>query len=325
MRFLSLALRRLAASLPTLLIILAGLFLLLQLAPGDTVDALMAQMGGGDAAMMEQLRRFYGLDLPVMVRLGNYLWHLVNFDLGQSAAYAKPVVDVIFERLPATLLLMVSALSLAFAAGMVLGVIAARRVNGWPDTLISTLGLIFYATPSFWFGLMGIVVFAVRLSWLPAGGYETIGAGYTGIMRVLDIAYHLLLPTVTLALIFLAIYLRIMRASMLEVLTLDFVRTARAKGLKETAVVVRHVLRNALLPMVTLIGLQAGAMLGGSVVVESVFALPGLGRLAYDSVVQRDLNTLLGIVFLSALLVILINFIVDIAYARLDPRIGGGH
>ncbi len=325
MRVLSLALRRLAASLPTLLIILAGLFLLLQLAPGDTVDALMAQMGGGDAAMMQELRRFYGLDLPVMARLGNYLWHLMRFDLGQSAAYAKPVVDVIFERLPATLLLMVSALSLAFAAGMVLGVIAARRVNQWPDTTISTLGLIFYATPSFWFGLMGIVVFAVRLSWLPAGGYETIGAGYTGIARVLDIAYHLLLPTVTLALIFLAIYLRIMRASMLEVLTLDFVRTARAKGLKETAVVVRHVLRNALLPMVTLIGLQAGAMLGGSVVVESVFALPGLGRLAYDSVVQRDLNTLLGIVFLSALLVILINFVVDIAYARLDPRIGSGH
>jgi len=324
-RVLSLALRRLAASLPTLLIILAGLFLLLQLAPGDTVDALMAQMGGGDAAMMEELRRFYGLDLPVMARLGNYLWHLVRLDLGQSAAYAKPVVDVIFERLPATLLLMVSALSLAFAAGMVLGVIAARRVNQWPDTTISTLGLIFYATPSFWFGLMGIVVFAVRLSWLPAGGYETIGAGYTGIARVLDIAYHLLLPTVTLALIFLAIYLRIMRASMLEALTLDFVRTARAKGLKETAVVVRHVLRNALLPMVTLIGLQAGAMLGGSVVVESVFALPGLGRLAYDSVVQRDLNTLLGIVFLSALLVILINFVVDIAYARLDPRIGSGH
>lgn len=285
----------------------------------------MAQMGGGDAAMMQELRRFYGLDLPVMARLGNYLWHLVRLDLGQSAAYAKPVVDVIFERLPATLLLMVSALSLAFAAGMVLGVIAARRVNQWPDTTISTLGLIFYATPSFWFGLMGIVVFAVRLSWLPAGGYETIGAGYTGIARVLDIAYHLLLPTVTLALIFLAIYLRIMRASMLEVLTLDFVRTARAKGLKETAVVVRHVLRNALLPMVTLIGLQAGAMLGGSVVVESVFALPGLGRLAYDSVVQRDLNTLLGIVFLSALLVILINFVVDIAYARLDPRIGSGH
>ncbi|MCC6250418.1 MAG: ABC transporter permease [Rubrivivax sp.] len=324
MRIVSLALRRLAASLPTLLLILAGLFLLLQLAPGDTVDALVAQMGGGDAKMIEELRKFYGLDLPVLAQLTNYLWRLVSFDLGHSAVYGKPVVDVIFERLPATLLLMVSALSFAFAAGMALGVVAARRVNQWPDTAISTLGLVFYATPSFWFGLMGIVVFAVRLAWLPPGGIETIGAGYTGVARVLDIARHLLLPTVTLALIFLAIYLRIMRASMLEVLTLDFVRTARAKGLHETGVVVRHVLRNALLPMVTLIGLQVGTMLGGSVVVESVFALPGLGRLAYDSVVQRDLNTLLGIVFVSALLVIVINFIVDIAYARLDPRIGSG-
>jgi len=321
-RILGLALRRLAASVPTLLIILAGLFLLLQLAPGDTVDALVAQMGGGDPAMIEELRRFYGLDAPVLAQLMNYLWRLVRLDLGYSAIYGKPVVAVILERLPATLLLMVSALSFAFAAGMALGVVAARRVNQWPDTLISTLGLIFYATPSFWFGLMGIVVFGVWLGWLPPGGFETIGSGYTGIDRAIDIALHLVLPTVTLALIFLAIYLRIMRASMLEVLTLDFVRTARAKGLAEHGVVRRHVLRNALLPMVTLIGLQAGTMLGGSVVVESVFALPGLGRLAYESVVQRDLNTLLGIVFVSALLVIVINFLVDIAYARLDPRIG---
>ena len=216
---------------------------------------------------------------------------------------------------------MMSSLSLALAGGMALGVIAARRVNKWPDTAISTLGLLFYATPSFWFGLMGIVVFAVKLAWLPPGGFGTIGAGLTGIWHVLDIARYLVLPTVTLGLIFLAIYLRIMRAAMLEVLNLDFVRTARAKGLSETAVVVRHVLRNALLPVVTLVGLQAGTMLGGSVVVESVFALPGLGRLAYESVVQRDLNTLLGIVFVSALLVIVINFIVDLVYARLDPRI----
>jgi peptide/nickel transport system permease protein len=324
MRILALAGRRLAASIPTLALILVGLFLLLQLAPGDTVDALVAQMGGGDPAMIEQLRHFYGLDLPVLARLLNYLWHLIRLDLGFSAIYGKPVATVIAERLPVTLLLMGSALSLAFAGGMALGVLAARRVNGWPDTLISTLGLIFYATPSFWFGLMGIVVFAVKLSWLPAGGYSEIGAGLTGIWRVLDIARHLILPTVTLGLIYLAIYLRIMRASMLEVLTLDFVRTARAKGLTETAVVVRHVLRNALLPMVTLIGLQAGTMLGGSVVVESVFALPGLGRLAYESVVQRDLNTLLGIVFVSALLVIAINFVVDLLYARLDPRITTG-
>jgi peptide/nickel transport system permease protein len=323
MRVLLLALRRLAASLPTLLIVLIGLFLLLQLAPGDTVDALVAQIGGGDPRMIEELRRYYGLDVSVAVQLGRYVWRLLQLDLGFSAIYGKPVADVILERLPTTLLLMGSALSFAFAAGMALGVLAARRVNRWPDTLISTLGLIFYATPSFWFGLMGIVIFAVNLGWLPAGGIEEIGAGYTGFRRFLDIAWHLLLPTLTLALIFLATYLRIMRASMLEVMNLEFVRTARAKGLSPGRVISAHVLRNALLPMVTLIGLQAGTMLGGSVVVESVFALPGLGRLAYESVVQRDLNTLLGIVFVSALLVIVVNFLVDLLYARLDPRIVG--
>ena len=324
MRVLALAGRRLAASLPTLLVILVGLFLLLQLAPGDTVDALMGQMGGGSAELAAELRRFYGLDLSVPVQLGNYLWRLVRLDLGFSSIYGKPVATVILERLPATLLLMTASLSFAFFVGLVLGVLAARRVNRWPDTLISTLGLVFYATPSFWFGLMAIVLFAVHLQWLPAGGFEEVASGYTGLARVLDIAAHLVLPTLTLGLIFLAIYLRIMRASMLEVLTLDFVRTARAKGLDETRVIVRHVLRNALLPMVTLVGLQAGTMLGGSVVVESVFSLPGLGRLAYEAVVQRDLNTLLGIVFVSALLVILVNFLVDLAYARLDPRIGSG-
>jgi peptide/nickel transport system permease protein len=321
LRVLLLALRRLAASVPTLLLILAGLFLLLQLAPGDTVDALMGQMGGGDAALAAELRRYYGLDLPVMARLGDYLWRLVRLDLGFSAIYGKPVATVILERLPATLLLMTASLSFAFAAGMALGVLAARRVNRWPDTLISTLGLVFYATPSFWFGLMAIVVFSVHLQWLPAGGFGDVAMGYTGWRAAVDIAWHLVLPTLTLGLIFLAIYLRIMRASMLEVLSLDFVRTARAKGLPETRVVARHVLRNALLPMVTLIGLQAGTMLGGSVVVESVFALPGLGRLAYESVAQRDLNMLLGIVFVSALLVIAVNFLVDLLYARLDPRI----
>ena len=232
---------------------------------------------------------------------------------------------MILERLPPTILLMTASLSFAFFFGLVFGVIAARGVNRWPDTLISTLGLIFYATPSFWFGLMAIVVFSVYLQWLPAGGFEDIGTVQTGIWRVLDIASHLVLPTLTLGLIFLAIYLRIMRASMLEVLNLDYVRTARAKGLDETRVVTRHVLRNALLPMVTLIGLQAGTMLGGSVVVESVFSLPGLGRLAYESVVQRDLNTLLGIVFVSALLVIIVNFVVDLhlCAARSAHRGGG--
>ena len=321
MRILRLAGRRLAASIPTLILILIGIFLLLQFAPGDTVDAMMAQMGGGDAATARELRHFYGLDLSIPLRLGHYLWRLVRLDLGFSSIYGKPVAEVILERLPPTILLMTASLSFAFFFGLVFGVIAARGVNKWPDTLISIAGLVFYATPSFWFGLMAIVVFSIYLQWLPAGGFEDIGAVQTGFARTLDIARHLVLPTLTLALIFLAIYLRIMRASMLEVLNLDYVRTARAKGLDETRIVTRHMLRNALLPMVTLIGLQAGTMLGGSVVVESVFSLPGLGRLAYESVVQRDLNTLLGIVFVSALLVMTVNFVVDLIYARLDPRI----
>ncbi|MCL6328961.1 ABC transporter permease [Pectobacterium carotovorum subsp. carotovorum] len=321
MKFLLLTGRRLAAAIPALLIILAGLFLLLQFAPGDTVDALVAQMGGGDPTMIEELRRYYALDQSTAVRLGDYMWRLIHLDLGQSAIYGKPVVEVILERLPVTLLLMASSLALAVTAGMVLGIIAARRVNRWPDTLISLLGLVFYSTPSFWFGLMGIFLFSIYLDWLPSGGFETIASGLTGIDRLLDIARHLVLPTLTLALIFLAIYLRIMRAAMLEVATLDFVRTARAKGVRENRIVIRHILRNALLPLITLVGLQAGTMLGGSVVVESVFSLPGLGRLAYESVMQRDLNTLLGVVFVSALLVIALNFLVDLLYARLDPRI----
>lgn len=316
-----LALRRLALSLPTLALILIGLFLLLQLAPGDTVDALLASMGGGDPAQAARLRTFYGLDATVPVQLGRYLWRLVRLDLGQSAIYGKPVLDVILERLPATLLLMLSSLGLAVAGGMALGVLAARRVDGWPDTVISLLGLLFYATPSFWLGLMGIVVFAVKLAWLPAGGLQEVGTEQGGLTGILDVARHLLLPTATLSLIFMAIYLRVMRASMLEVLGLDFVRAARAKGVTEGRVLVRHVLRNALLPVVTLIGLQGATLLGGSVVVESVFSLPGLGRLAYESVVQRDLNMLLGIVFASTLLVITVNLLVDLAYARLDPRI----
>jgi len=320
-QLLLLALRRLALSLPTLGLILVGLFLLLQLAPGDTVDAMLAQMGGGDPALADRLRSFYGLDATVPVQLGRYLWRLVRLDLGQSAIYGKPVLDVILERLPATLLLTLSSLGLAVAGGMALGVLAARRADGWPDTAISLLGLLFYATPSFWLGLMGIVVFAVKLAWLPAGGLQEVGTGLAGWAAVLDIAWHLVLPTATLSLIFMAIYLRVMRASMLEVLGLDFVRAARAKGVTEGRVLVRHVLRNALLPVVTLVGLQGATLLGGSVVVESVFSLPGLGRLAYESVVQRDLNMLLGIVFASTLLVILVNLAVDLVYARLDPRI----
>ena len=323
MRVWSLALRRLAASLPTLVVILIGLFLLLQLAPGDTVDALVAQMGGGDTAMAEELRRFYGLDATVAVQLGRYLWRLVRLDLGFSAIYGKPVATVILERLPATLLLMGSALSLAIAGGTALGILAARRVNRWPDTLISTLGLIFYATPSFWFGLLCIVLFAVKLGWLPAGGFEEIGTGYAGLRRALDIALHLLLPTATLALVFLATYLRLMRASMLEVMTLDFVRTARAKGLSETAVVCRHALPNALVPIVTVVGLQFGALLAGAIVTETIFSWPGLGRLTVSAISNRDYALVQGCLLSIGLTYVLVNLLTDAVYRWVNPRMRG--
>src|SRR3981189_62559 len=198
MRILRLAGRRLAASIPTLFLILVGVFLLLRVAPGDTVDAMMAQMGGGDAATARELRRFYGLDLSIPVQLGNYLWRLVRLDLGFSSLYGKPVAAVILERLPPTILLMTASLSFAFFFGLIFGVIAARGVNKWPDTVISIVGLIFYATPSFWFGLMAIVVFSIYLQWLPAGGFEDIGTVQIGIWHTIDIARHLVLPSLTL-------------------------------------------------------------------------------------------------------------------------------
>jgi len=320
-RLARLILRRLAASLPVLALILVVLFLVLRLAPGDAVDALLSQMGSGDGAIESMLRSYYGVQGSTSAQLLAYLARLARLDLGVSVQYAQPVLDVILTRLPVTVLLMTSALALSLVVGSVVGVLAARRAGRWQDSLITIVGLVFYATPSFWFGLMGLLLFSVKLAWLPSGGLSDLAAGLTGWRWALDVAEHLILPTVTLALIYMAVYLRVMRASMLEVLTLDFVRTARAKGAAEKVVLIRHVLRNALLPLVTILGLQAGSMLGGAVVVESVFSLPGLGRLALDAVTARDLNMLLGIVLMSAVLVVLINLAVDLLYARLDPRI----
>jgi peptide/nickel transport system permease protein len=323
-RLWRLAWRRLALSLPCLAIILAGLFFLLQLAPGDAVDALIGQMGSSDDTLSRVLREYYGLQGSVMTQFVGYVGRLARGDFGISIAYGRPVTGLILERLPVTIVLMLSAMSLAFCAGCVVGVMAARKVHRWPDTLISVLGMVVYATPSFWFGLMAIVVFAVTLGWLPAGGLYDLRAGHTGLALVLNMARHLVLPTITLGLIFFAVYLRVMRTAMLEVMTLDFMRTARAKGVGENAVMFRHGLRNALLPMVTIAGLQASSMLGGAVVVENVFSLPGIGRLAHEAVVQRDLNMLLGVTVMSAVLVIGVNFCVDLIYARLDPRIEVG-
>ncbi len=316
--------RRLAQAVPTLLIVLTGNFLLIRLAPGDVVDTLMISQGGGDPATAAALRAEYGLDQPWPVQLALFLWKSLRFDLGFSYFYSERVATLVFDRLPITLVLMGTAMGVALAIGGTLGALAAQRAGGRRDVAILAFGLICYALPSFWIGLMLIVLFAVKLQWLPVGGVATMGSGLAGIAHGLDVARHLVLPVATLALFFVGVYMRVMRAAMIEVFTQDFVRTARAKGLSERQVAFRHVARHAMLPLATMLGLHAATALGGSVVVESMFSVPGVGRLAFDAVMQRDVNTLLGIVYVSALVVIAVNFLVDVAYAWIDPRIGEG-
>ncbi len=315
------ALRRLLQAVPVIVLIMVGTFLLLKLAPGDTVDALVGDMGGADGEFIARLRAEYGLDQPVWVQLWKYMVKLATFDFGWSFVYEQPVSTVLLDRLGTTLLLMATSLSLAFTIGTVLGAIAARRAYSLTDNVISTLGLVFYATPSFFLSLMMMLLFSVKLGWLPVGGIETIASFKTGWERVLDIARHLVMPTAALSLIYMSFYLRLMRASLLEVAELDYVRTARAKGAGEWRLMTHHVMRNALLPVVTLLGLQFSTVLGGSVVVETIFSLPGLGQLAYRSVIQRDMNTLMGIIFLCSIIVVVVNFLTDLLYARLDSRI----
>lgn len=322
----SLLVRRLVQAVPVLLIVVCLAFLLLRLAPGDAVDALVVEMGAGDPGLTARLRAEYGLDQPWPVQLGLYLSHVARLDLGWSVGFSRPVLGLVLERAGNTALLMAAALSLALSAGTLLGVAAAQsqlRGRGRLDTLITGFGLLLYAMPGFWIGLMLIVAFAVKLRWLPLAGIATVPGFDTGWAYVADIARHLVLPAVALSLMYVAVYLRLMRAGMLEVAGSDFVRTARAKGLAPGRITWRHVARNALLPMVTVFGIHFGMLLGGSVVIESVFAIPGLGRLAYEAVTKRDLNLLLGIILASAVMVIAVNLAVDLLYARLDPRLRG--
>jgi peptide/nickel transport system permease protein len=319
-RIKTLILRRLVGAIPVLAIVILGGFFLLEAAPGDAVDAYVVSIGG-DAAMIEQLRQAWGLDQSVWARLGLYLWSLAHFDLGQSVTVSRPVLAVVLERLPNTLLLMGSAVALSFSLGTLLGIAAGSKPGSLRDRLQSIGSLALYAVPSFWLGLVLTVVFAVQLRWLPVSGMETIASGKTGLARLADIATHLVLPVASLGFIYLALYLRVMRAGMAEAWRMDYVLAARARGLPRR-LIVRHVARNALLPLVTMLGLQSAAMLGGSVVIETLFSIPGLGRLAQEAVSARDTPLLLGIILVSAVLVILINLIVDLLYAVLDPRVG---
>jgi len=316
--------RRVIGSIPVLLIVVVGTFFLLEAASGDAVDAYLASIGGADAALIQSLREAYGLDQSVWARLWLYLTSLVRFDFGYSVAFGRPIRDLILERLPNTLWLMGSATALSVSLGTALGIVAGARPGSATDKSLSIVSLALYAIPSFWLGLVLSVVFAVQLRWLPTSGIETVASGKEGLDRALDIARHLVLPVVSLGVIYLALFLKVMRAGMAEAWRQDYALAARAKGLTRPRIVLRHIARNALLPLATMIGVQAAGMLGGSVVIESVFAVPGFGRLAQEAVAGRDAPLLMGIIVTSALLVVVVNLIVDLTYALLDPRVGAG-
>lgn len=314
-------LRRLLQAVPVVLAIVVLNFLLLHLAPGDAAEVLAGEAGSASPEYMAHLRARFGLDRPLATQLVLYVTNVLTLNLGVSFRHSMPVLDLILARLGPTLLLMLTTLGLSVSVGITLGLLAAARVGSWQDTLISVLALVSYATPLFWVGLMLIVIFSVKLDWLPTSGMETVGAFYEGWARVLDIGRHLVLPALSLSLFYLALYVRLMRAAVLEQAAMDYVTTARAKGLNEIRITLAHVMRNAVLPVVTVAGVQVGGLLGGSVVVESVFAWPGLGLLAFQSLFARDFNLLLGIFFLSACVVVVLNLAVDVVHMLLDPRI----
>jgi len=313
--------RRLLQAIPTILIIVTLNWCIVQLAPGNAADVLAGEAGGATPEYMAQLRHRFGLDKPKPVQLALYLKNVLTLNLGYSFRNNMPVRTLVLERLGPTLLLMGTTILFSIGFGVLLGIFAAVHVNTVRDHLISVLSLLSYATPLFWVGLMLISIFSLKLGWLPTSGMENIAMFYTGWKRVEDIARHLVLPAVTLSLFYMALYVRLMRASMLEQSGMDYVTTARAKGLAERRITFRHVVRNAILPIVTMAGVQIGALLGGSVVVETVFGWPGMGLLAYQALFARDINLLLGIFFISACLVVVMNLLVDVIYVMLDPRI----
>ncbi len=312
---------RLVKAAVILIAIVVMNFFLVHAAPGDPAMVMAGEAGAADEKFVAQLREQFGLDRPILEQLGTYVGKVVQGDLGFSYRQQRPVWDILAERLPATLVLTLTAFLLALALGVALGTLAAVTVGTWADSAITIVALLAYATPIYWIGLMLSLLFSIQLGWLPAFGYETVGAGYTGLAHVADVAKHLILPVITLALFYMASYARLTRASMLEVRGLDFIKTAKAKGLSQSRIVTRHVLRNAILPVITVAGIQAGQLVGGSILIETVFAWPGIGRLAFEAVLQRDYQVLLGIFLVTSIMVILFNILTDILYGLVDPRI----
>lgn len=312
--------RRVLQAIPLLVGVVVINFTIIQLAPGDPIYALVGDFPAPEE-YIRQVRREFGLDRSVPERLVAYLANLARGNLGFSFANRKPVLTIVGERIPATALLTLTGLGFAALAGVILGILSARRPYSWLDNTTSTASLLSFSVPVFWLSQILIIVFALWLGWLPAQGMVSLRADPSGFGYYLDVGAHLLLPAFALSARFLAVNSRLARASMLEVLGRDFIRTARAKGVSELRVLTRHALPNALLPIVTIIGYNFGFVLAGSALVETVFAWPGIGRLLYDSIFARDYPVLMGIFLVVAISVIIANLITDILYAYLDPRI----
>lgn len=311
--------RRIVQAIPLLFCIIVLNFLLIHLAPGDPIDLLTKE--GANETMVQFIRHEFGLDKPLYVQLFRYITSVLKGNLGYSFTYHVPVLNLILDRIPATFLLMFTALLIASAFGIALGILAATKPFSLIDNLIAFASLAGYSTPIFWSGQILVIVFALQLDLLPTGGMFNIRENFTGWNFIWDVAMHLLLPALCFSFYNLALICRITRASMLEVFQKDYVTTARSKGLREDTVVLKHIFRNALIPIVTLIGMSFGLMFAGSVLTETVFSWPGLGRLTYESILNRDYPVLMGIFIVVSVAIIIANLITDMVYCVLDPRI----
>lgn len=313
---LSFALRRLAGLVVTLFVTALIVFIVLEILPGDPAAVMM-----GVNATPEQvavIRADYGLDRPVVERFFGWIFGLLTGDLGQSYTYRVPISGLIVERAQVTLPLSLFAVLLSTSIGIPLGVIAAARANTRTDAAVMALSQVGLAVPNFWFGILLVLLFSVTLGWLPSGGFPGWSAGIWPCLMAL------LLPAVALALPQAAIIARLTRSSVLEALQEDFVRTARAKGLSWRQTMTRHVVRNAMTPVVTILGLQFSVLLAGAIVIENVYSLPGLGRLMFQSIAQHDIIVVKDLVVLFAGVVVTMNFLVDLAYGLIDPRLRRG-
>ncbi|MGI8748927.1 MAG: ABC transporter permease [Deinococcus sp.] len=310
------ALRRLLTSIPLLLVITAIIFTLLQFTPGDPLDAYIPPDQVLSTEQRDSIKQQLGLDQPKPVQYLKWLGRAVQGDLGYRIKNGEPVSTEIARRLPPTLLLMGAGMGLGVVLGVLFGVVAAVKRYTTMDNLLTLLAFLGISTPAFLAGLLGLYVFALKLGWFPTGGYQTPGDGSVG-----DILSHLVLPALILSVTYVAVLMRYTRSSMLEVISQEYVRTARAKGLAGWRVVSKHVLRNALIPVVTVIGANVANLIGGAVFLESIFSWPGTGQLYLDAIDARDYPMIMGITLVLAAVILLANLITDLLYGLIDPRI----